>query len=188
MFKNRINSKTNYILITAIAATSFIVARKTVSKIPAEIKIERVIDIEATRLAIEHERLKLRSEFNQIRTRDIIKTKNGTLKVHEKVQMQKSVVSEAVAEKIDISQENIHATEKIELKTALKKFSFEAESSLKNEVPNFSAIPKINPDLNIALKLGYRLDSNLWIFLGLDHELRKNNNQFKLGATYRLEF
>lgn len=188
MFENRINSKTNYILITAIATISFIVARKTISDIPAQIKIERVIDTEATRLAIEHERLKLRSEFNQIKTRDIIKTKNGTIKVHEKVQMHKLTVSESVAEKIDSAMENIHDTQKIELKTALKKFSFESEMSLKNEIPNFSAIPKINPDLNFAVKFGYRFDKNLWIFFGLDHELRKNNNHFKFGAAYRLDF
>ncbi len=182
MFENRINSKTNYILITAIATTSFIVARKTMPDIPAEIKIERIIDHEATRLAIERERLKLRSQFKQIKTREVIKLKNGEVKIKEKVQMQNLVLSESVAQSYEVIKENMRDTQKIELKTNLKRFRFDVSTRLKNEVTEFS------PALLFAFTINHRLKNDVWTFAKIEHSLQNNKNYLSLGLNYSLEF
>ncbi len=51
----------------------------------------------------------------------------------------------------------------------------------------FSLLPEFNPELNLAAKLSYRVDKDLWAFAAAEHQILSNGNFIEAGIRYRLE-
>ncbi len=180
MFENRINSKANYILISFLVTGAFIVGRKSVPVLPAEIRIEKITDTHAIEKAVAEERKKINSKFSQKKIRDTTKLPDGTIKVHE--QIANTRISEEMAEiskKYDLDVKS-NEVEKTTVKSLQNNYSVELLIG-KEKFNFFTSLPQ--ESLIFGANLSYRIFGSTWIGAwGLWAE-----NQI-YGASVRQEF
>ncbi len=188
MFENRINSKANYILIFIISTSTFIAGRKSVSQTPAEIKIEKIIDIQAVEKAILDERKKNNSKFLQKKVKDTTRLPDGTVKTHEEIaNVRVSEETSRILKKTDLDI-RVREVEKIELKMPLKNFAFELGGQVENPISNFSSLPNFDPDFKFDGKLSYRIKNDFWTHAGIGYSFLNSKTYVEVGFKLRAEF
>ncbi len=189
MFEN-LNLKTKCALILISHGICLFIGRQLT---PKEIltKHEKVIDQEATRLAISQAIEKLKTEYKQVRTKKTLKKPDGTLQITEKTETQKDSLKESIADTREAETQKVHEVEKILAQAPQKNFSLELATGIKSELPSLNSLPTFSiPDLNAFAKaqVSYRIDGDFWAFLGYEHQILNKKNYGGFGVSYILEF
>jgi hypothetical protein len=182
--------KTQILILVAVAVLFFFLGRQLTS-IKVETKYEKVIDAEATKIAIAQATEKLRTEYKQVKIKETLKKPDGTIQISEKTETQEESKKEVTTVTRESETQKVHEVEKILVQAPQKNFTLELFSGIRPELPSLDKIPPFSiPDLNphLSAKLSYRIDGNFWVFTNFEHQILNKRNYGGIGVSYRIDF